>query len=63
LDIIRAKQIIQTPDLVQVMFRGAPVWLEAVNENTATIQHVDTREREEVPVNLLKEGHRADYNQ
>lgn len=56
MDSARAKQIIQSKDTVQVLFRGEPVWLENISEsNVAEVTRLDNKERLDVPVYLLIE--------
>lgn len=57
MDIQRAKQILKLPDVVQVSFQGAPVWIENIKDNnTAEVTNLETRSRMNVPVDKLTEG-------
>lgn len=60
MDTIRARQIMQSGDAVQVLHRGSPVWIEKVmDNNTAEITYLGTEKndrREVVPVYLLVEN-------
>lgn len=57
MDSSRAKQILQSPDPVQVLYQGTPVWLEKVKDNNvAEVTRLDRQDRIEVPVYLLVEN-------
>lgn len=46
MDSKRAKEIMGSGDVVQVLYEGSPVWLENVNDNnTAEIVRLDGREK------------------
>jgi len=56
LDSIRAKEIISSGKLIQVLYQGSPVWLENVKDNyTAEITKLDGKDKMEVPLSLLVE--------
>jgi small acid-soluble spore protein H (minor) len=56
LDSIRAKEIISSGDVIQVLYQGSPVWLENVKDNnTAEVTRLDRKDKIEVPVYLLVE--------
>jgi len=56
LDSIRAKEIISSGELIQVLYQGSPVWLENVKDNNmAEITKLDGKDKMEVPVYLLVE--------
>ena len=57
MDTIRAKQIMQSKDNIQVLYRGAPVWIENIKDNnTAEVTTLDKKSRIDVPVYLLVEN-------
>lgn len=57
LDINRAKQIIHSPETIQVLYQGRPVWINAIQTDmNADIQFMDSRERGQVSVNMLVEA-------
>ncbi|HEY9060523.1 MAG TPA: H-type small acid-soluble spore protein [Pseudobacteroides sp.] len=57
MDSIRAKEIISSGDVIQVLYQGSPVWLENVKENnTAEVTRLDRKDKIEVPVYLLVEN-------
>ena len=57
MDSIRAKQIIQSKDNIQVLYRGAPVWIENIKDNnTAEVTTLDRKNRIDVPIYLLIEN-------
>ncbi|KNY29174.1 H-type small acid-soluble spore protein [Pseudobacteroides cellulosolvens] len=56
MDSIRAKEIISSGKLIQVLYQGSPVWLENVKDNnTAEVTRLDRKDKIEVPVYLLVE--------
>ncbi len=57
MDSERAKQIIKSTDMIQVLYQGTPVWLENVKENNvAEVMRLDKKDKIEVPVYLLVEN-------
>lgn len=56
MDSIRAKEILNSNNSIEVLYRGEPVWIENVKDtNTAVITNLDNKRTEEVPVYLLVE--------
>ena len=57
LDKIRAQQIMQSPESLQVLYQGSPVWLENINSNnTVKVTRLDSNDKIEVPVYMLVEN-------
>lgn len=60
MDIGRAKQIIDSPTEIEVLYQGVPVWIQTVNEGNETAR-VYTRENPDdekvVSVRELNEVH------
>lgn len=60
MDIGRAKQIVESPDEIKVLFQGTPVWIQNLDENDQTAR-VYTRENPDnektVSVGELTEAH------
>lgn len=57
LDSKRAMQIMHSPDSIQVLYEGSPVWIENVmGNNTAEITHFENNKKEAVPVYMLVEN-------
>lgn len=57
MDSERAKQIMKSPDMIQVLYQDTPVWLENVKENNvAEVTRLDKKDKIEVPVYLLVEN-------
>lgn len=50
MDIQRAAEIIQSPELINVSYRGIPVYLTGINadEETATVFPLDNMEHEQI---------------
>ncbi len=60
LDSERAKLIINSKDVVQVLYQGLPVWLDQVKENNVVeVTRLDRKQKIEVPVYLLVENRSA----
>jgi len=60
LDSERAKLIINSKDVVQVLYQGSPVWLDQVKENNVVeVTRLDRKEKIEVPAYLLVENRSA----
>ncbi len=58
LNIQRAKEIVESPVMINVMYEGNPIYIQHVDEqeNTARIFPVDEPEQEKsVPLDSLKE--------
>lgn len=57
LDSIRAKQIMKSPEPVQVLYQDIPVWIDNVwDNNIAEVTRMDSRTKIEVPVYMLVEN-------
>ncbi|MCX7745828.1 MAG: H-type small acid-soluble spore protein [Clostridia bacterium] len=57
MDSERAKQIMRSPEPIQVLHNGSPVWIERVKENnTAEISYLENQRKEVVPVYMLVEN-------
>jgi len=60
MDVGRAKQIVDSPETIEVLYQGVPVWIQNVNEGNETAR-VYTRENPDdekvVSVNELREVH------
>ncbi len=57
MDSQRAKEIMKSGDIVQVLYQGSPVWLDKVNDNNvAEVTRLDRKDKLEVPVYLLVEN-------
>lgn len=57
LDSERARQIIDSPQKIEVLYQGSPVWIENVTDNnTANVTYIETHDKVEVPVYRLVEN-------
>ncbi|KXZ40629.1 small acid-soluble spore protein H (minor) [Alkalithermobacter thermoalcaliphilus JW-YL-7 = DSM 7308] len=58
MQIRRAKEIVASPENVEVIYKGKPVWIESINNqtNSAYVRYLDNSERMEVPVMELVEN-------
>ena len=52
----RAQEIFDSLGVIEVLHHGAPVWIEEVANDLATVKNLDTQERIRVPVADLAEG-------
>ena len=54
----RASEILQSPDIIKVTYQNNSVWIEDVHQerNTAVVKNLDTAQVKEVPVAQLQEG-------
>ncbi|OPJ55049.1 H-type small acid-soluble spore protein [Alkalithermobacter paradoxus] len=58
MQIRRAKEIVTSPESIEVIYKGKPVWIESINNqtNSAYVKYLDNSERMEVPVMELVEN-------
>lgn len=56
MDSNRAKQIIESKGVINVLYNGSPVWIESIDGNNADVTNIETKARAQVPVNMLIEG-------
>ncbi len=57
MDSNRAKEILNSQESIQVLYQGAPVWIESVKaNNTAEVTRLDSKNKEQVPVYMLVEN-------
>lgn len=57
MDSERAKQIMESKGVIEVLFRGSPVWIESLGDNnTAEVSYLRTKEKVEAPIYLLTEN-------
>ncbi|MFZ5987500.1 MAG: H-type small acid-soluble spore protein [Bacillota bacterium] len=56
MDSNRAKQIMESDGVIEVLYQGSPVWIENVlSNNTAEVSYIQNNEKKEVPVYMLVE--------
>lgn len=56
MDSERAQEIFDSYGVIEVLHRGAPVWIEAVANDQATVKYLDSQERTQIPVTELVEN-------
>jgi small acid-soluble spore protein H (minor) len=56
MDINRAKEIFNSLGVIEVCYKGCPVWIEKIDEDRAQVQDIETNQSFEVSVNDLVEG-------
>lgn len=52
----QAQQIVESLGVVEVLYNGAPVWIENVDGEDAEVRYLETGDIIQVPVNELVEG-------
>jgi len=56
MDSNRAKQIMESKGVIEVLYQGTPVWIENVlDDNTVQVSNLQTNVKQDVPVNMLVE--------
>mgnify|MGYP003877985045 FL=1 len=55
LDTQRAKQIIESKGVIEVLYGDCPVWIESLNGDVANITYMQTKNKDQVPVDKLYE--------
>jgi small acid-soluble spore protein H (minor) len=55
LDNERARQIVESLGVIEVLYNGSPVWIENIKENIAEVSYIDTNNKAEVQVEKLTE--------
>lgn len=56
MDDMRAQQIMDSKDNIEVLFDGTPVWIDSIDENnTAHITYIDDHRKQVVPLYKLVE--------
>lgn len=51
----RARQIVESLGVIEVLYNGSPVWIENIKDNTAEVSYIDTKNKAEVQVEKLIE--------
>jgi H-type small acid-soluble spore protein len=51
----RARQIVESLGVIEVLYNGSPVWIENIKENNAEVSYIDTKNKAEVQVEKLIE--------
>ena len=51
----RARQIVESLGVIEVLYNGSPVWIESIKENNAEVSYIDTKNKAEVQVEKLIE--------
>lgn len=52
----RAREIMESKGVIEVLYQGHPVWIEQIEQDSAQVRLLDNEERLQVPINLLAEG-------
>lgn len=59
MDSRRAKQILESHGVIEVLHNGSPVWIENIRGESAEVTYIGTSSKAEIPVNNLVEGSAA----
>jgi len=56
MDIERARQIVESDGVIEVLYQGSPVWIDKIlSNNQAQVSDIKTNEVNEVPIYMLVE--------
>ena len=56
MDSNRAKKIMESKGVIEVLYEGSPVWIENVlDSNTVQVSNIQTNDKQDVPANMLVE--------
>ena len=56
MDSYRAREIMESRGVIEVLYRGLPVWIENILDETAQVTYLKSQRREDVPLSELEEG-------
>ena len=51
----RAKQIVESLGVIEVLYNGSPVWIDNINGDTADVSYIGTNNKAEVDIKSLIE--------
>ncbi len=52
----RAREIMESKGVIEVLYQGHPVWLEHIEHDNARIRLLDSENQLDVPINMLAES-------
>ena len=52
----RAREIIESKGVIEVLYQGHPVWIEHIEQDNARIRLLDSENQLDVPINMLDES-------
>ncbi|WP_010248445.1 H-type small acid-soluble spore protein [Acetivibrio cellulolyticus] len=56
MDSNRAKKIMESNGVIEVLYQGSPVWIENVlDNNTVQVSNIQTNDKKDVPAYMLVE--------
>lgn len=56
MNIERARQIVESDGVIEVLYQGSPVWIDKIlSNNQAQVSDIKTNEVNEVPIYMLVE--------
>lgn len=58
MDCKRAREILESHGVIEVLYQNQPVWIEQIiDDNRAIVSQMTTRRQQEVSLSELTEGH------
>lgn len=57
MDTDRAREILNSKGVIEVVHNGQPVWIEGIRGSNADVMYIETKKRTEVPLSRLMETH------
>jgi len=52
----RAREIMESKGVIEVLYQGHPVWIEQIEQDTAKVRFLDNNHHLNVPINMLAES-------
>lgn len=56
MDIARAREIVESLGVIEVLYQGAPIWIEDLAGDSAKVRYLDSYDHMSVPVGELVEN-------
>lgn len=51
----RAREIMESKGVIEVLYQGHPVWIEQIDQDSAQVRLLDSNQQLNVPINMLAE--------
>lgn len=52
----RAREIMESKGVIEVLYQGHPVWIEGIEQDSAQVRLLDDDHKLNVPINMLTEA-------
>lgn len=56
MDTKRAKDVVESLGVIEVLYQGSPVWIENIEGDTAKVRYLDSYDHMSVPIGELVEN-------